>query len=212
MSPAQPPPVPVAAVILAAGRSRRFGSAKQLARLEGRTLLEHVIERALDAGLRPVVSVVPPWLTRPASADPAIRWVRNPHPNRGMSYSLHLGLAALDATTPAALVLLGDQPTVEPSSIAAVLAARGARPIVAAIADGHAAPPVLVERAAFDRVSDLRGDVGLRDHIAAEPELVTEVPVGHHPVDVDRPEDLARIDSRRRRTERMVGPEGQADG
>ena len=44
----------VAAVILAAGESRRYGSPKQLALLEGRTLLEHVLEAARAAGLRPV--------------------------------------------------------------------------------------------------------------------------------------------------------------
>ena len=38
----------VAAVILAAGESRRFGGAKQLALLEGRTLLEHVLLRAAE--------------------------------------------------------------------------------------------------------------------------------------------------------------------
>jgi molybdenum cofactor cytidylyltransferase len=182
-------------VILAAGRSRRFGSAKQLARLAGRTLLEHVIERALAADLRPVIVVVPPWLTRPDSAEAAVRWIRNPHPGRGMSYSLQLGLDALDASASAALVLLGDQPTVDPRSIDAVLAARGERPIVAAVADGHVAPPVLIERGAFGRAAGLRGDVGLRDLMAAAPDLVTAVPVGHHPIDVDHPSDLAAVES-----------------
>lgn len=196
MSPAQRssrPAGPVAAVILAAGRSRRFGQAKQLARLGGRTLLEHVIDRALAAGLRPVVTVVPPWLSRPDSADPAIRWIRNPDPGRGMSHSLQLGLAALDPSVSAALVLLGDQPTIDPRTIAAVLSARGERPIVAAIAEGHAAPPVLIERAAFSHAAALRGDVGLRELIVAAPDLVTAVAVDRHPLDVDRPSDLAAL-------------------
>jgi len=64
----------VCAVILAAGESRRFGSPKQLAQLEGRSLLEHVISAADDAGLRPVIAVVPVWLTRPAGL--ASTWLR----------------------------------------------------------------------------------------------------------------------------------------
>ena len=60
---------PVAAVVLAAGESRRFGGAKQLAELDGRTLLEHVLALADEAGLAPIVAVVPVWLTRPALDD-----------------------------------------------------------------------------------------------------------------------------------------------
>jgi CTP:molybdopterin cytidylyltransferase MocA len=55
----------IAAVVLAAGESRRFGGRKQLAELNGRTLLEHVLELARTAGLDTVVAVVPVWLTRP---------------------------------------------------------------------------------------------------------------------------------------------------
>ena len=183
----------VAAIVLAAGRSRRFGSAKQLARLEGRTLLEHVLERASAAGLRPIVAVVPVWLTRPASADAALTWVRNPYPERGMSHSLRLALAALPPEVEAALVLLGDQPTVDPGTIRAVLAARGERPVVAAVADGHPAPPVLVEREAFVLAEGLEGDVGMRELIAAHPELVRGVPVAAHAPDLDRPADLADL-------------------
>ncbi len=183
----------VAAIVLAAGRSRRFGSAKQLARLEGRTLLEHVLERAFTAGLRPIVAVVPVWLTRPASADAALTWVRNPYPERGMSHSLRLGLAALPEEVGAAVVLLGDQPTVEPRAIRAVLAGRGDRPIVAAFAAGHPAPPVLLEREAFALARALEGDVGMRELIAAHPELVRQVPVAAHAPDLDRPADLAAL-------------------
>ena len=60
---------PVAAVVLAAGESRRFGAAKQLAELDGRTLLEHVLILAEAAGLAPIVAVVPVWLTRPRAMD-----------------------------------------------------------------------------------------------------------------------------------------------
>lgn len=186
----------VAGVILAAGESRRFGSAKQLARLEGRSLLEHVIAHAADAGLAPVVAVVPVWLTRPAGMDPdpaALRWVRNPHPERGMSHSLRLGFAALPPQVEAAVILLGDQPTLPAERIRAVVAARGARPLVAAHAGGRSAPPVLVERSHFAIVDDVGGDEGLRAVLAAHPEWVTAVRVDAHPADVDTPGDLAAL-------------------
>lgn len=180
----------IPAVVLAAGGSRRFGSAKQLALLDGRTLLEHVLERAYEAGLRPIVAVVPIWLSRPASAGEALVWVRNPDPARGISHSLRLGLAAVPPGADAAVVLLGDQPTIALATIEAVVAARGQRPIVAAFAEGHPAPPVLLERSAFPLVDGLAGDVGLRELMAAHPELLQTVELGAHAPDVDRQADL----------------------
>lgn len=182
------------AVILAAGMSRRYGSPKQLAEVGGRTLLEHAVDGARRARLAPIVAVVPVWLPRPASIrEDAVRWVRNPFPERGVSLSLRLGFLALPADVAAAVVLLGDQPHVPGTTFAALRAARGSRPAIASEAGGHLGPPVLVERSLFDAVEHLTGDVGLRDWLAANPEMVLAVPVGRHPLDIDTPDDLGRL-------------------
>jgi molybdenum cofactor cytidylyltransferase len=184
----------VAAVVLAAGASRRYGSPKQLVVVDGRTLIERVIATAMDAGLGPVIVVVPVWLSPPPGLDLArARWIRNAFPERGVSLSLRLGLGAVDSVASAALILLGDQPGIPPATIAAVLNARGDRPLVAASANGVLAPPVLVERTHFHLVDELTGDVGLRDVLRDNPDLVTSVPVTAHPVDLDTPADLGGI-------------------
>jgi molybdenum cofactor cytidylyltransferase len=171
--------------------SRRYGSPKQLAVVEGRTMLEHVIGAALDADLQPVVVVVPVWLPPPAVVDDcSLRWIRNPFPERGMSLSLRLGLGALGANTSAAVILLGDQPGIQVATLRAVVGARGDRPLVAALADGVLAPPVLIERAHVSLADGLLGDVGLRDLLRENPELVTGVPVPAHTADIDTPDDL----------------------
>lgn len=185
---------PVAAVVLAAGESRRFGGAKQLAELDGRTLLEHVLALADAAGLAPIVAVVPVWLTRPRTLDDErLRWVRNPHPERGMSYSLRLGFEALGAGTAAAVIMLGDQPTVPPTAIAALLAARGEKPIVATMAAGRMAPPVLIERSHFAVVRQASGDIGLRDVLNDHPEWVAAVEISAPIADVDTVDDLRAL-------------------
>ena len=184
----------VGAVILAAGASRRYGSPKQLVVIDGRTLLEHVIATAFAAGLVPVVAVAPVWLSRPASLDAdRLRWIRNPFPERGMSLSLRLGFEAIGDEVEAVLILLGDQPRIPEATIDAILAARGARPVVACAADGILAPPILIERSHFHLLEGLRGDVGLRELLRANPDLVRAVPVPAHPPDVDTPDDLGRI-------------------
>ncbi|MGI8829087.1 MAG: DUF5946 family protein [Candidatus Limnocylindria bacterium] len=179
-----------AAVILAAGASTRFGSPKQLARIGGRTMLEIVAQVATDAGLEPVIVVIPPGLAVPSSVVPAI----NDDPAAGLSRSLRLGLAAVPAEANAAMVLLGDQPTASRDTLTAILeASRGDRPVVAARAHGGIGPPVLLLREAFELATEASGDEGLRAILAQHPELVMEVDVKEHVPDVDTLEDLAAL-------------------
>ncbi|MEO8252667.1 MAG: nucleotidyltransferase family protein [Chloroflexota bacterium] len=185
---------PVGAVILAAGASRRYGSPKQLVMVDGRTLLEHAVDAAVAAGLAPVLAVVPVWLSRPVRLDADwLGWVRNPFPERGVSLSLQLGIDALGDEVEAAVILLGDQPRLPADGIVAILAARGEKPLIASVADGIPAPPILIERSHFGLVEALAGDVGLREFIRSNADLVWSVPVAEHPPDLDTPDDLGRI-------------------
>ncbi len=176
----------MAAVILAAGAATRFGRPKQLTRVGEGTLLEAVVAIARAAGLGPIVAVVPGWLTVPAGV---IR-VPNDEPERGISRSLQLGIAAVPPEVDAAMVLLGDQPTLPVASVQGLLAARGSRAVVAASFDGLILPPVLLERSAFEIVEGLGGDIGLRELIRDQPTLVATVALDAPPVDVDTPADL----------------------
>ena len=180
----------VAAVILAAGASTRFGSPKQMVRVRGRTMLQLVAATAREAGLAPVIAVVPPGM----AVSPEIVPVINDAPGEGLSRSLRLGLAAVPAETGAAIILLGDQPTMSAASVRAVLAAaRGDRPVIAAQVGGRLAPPILLVRDAFPLAERAVGDEGLRTVLARDPELVTAVEISEHVPDVDRPEDLASL-------------------
>jgi len=180
------------AVILAAGASTRFGSAKQKARIGDRTMLEHVVAIARAAGLHPVIAVVPPGL----AVTPAVVPVINDAPSAGLSRSLRLGLAAVPPESDAAVVLLGDQPTLSAETLGAILAVTGdeRKPIVAASAHGRLGPPVLLRREAFALADGAVGDEGLRSVLGAHPELVTTVEVGAHAPDVDTPADLAALE------------------
>ena len=154
-------------------------------------MLEAVVAIAREAGLDPILAVVPGALEVPRDVVP----VRNDDPERGLSHSLRLGITALPGEVQAAVVLLGDQPTLPVATVDAIVTARGSRPIVAASSGGLVLPPVLLERSAFDAVALLQGDSGLREIIRGNPQLVREVPMDAVPADVDTPADLDRLGS-----------------
>lgn len=175
----------IAAVILAAGASSRFGSPKQLARFDGRPMLGVVVETARRAGLDPLIVVAPSDLPLP---DHAVG-VPNDEPGAGLSRSLRMGLESVPPGRPA-IILLGDQPTVRAAHLGRLIAARGTHAVVATEAGGVLAPPVLLEPDAFDLADAITGDTGLRDILRGRRVEVASVEIVRHPPDVDVPADL----------------------
>jgi molybdenum cofactor cytidylyltransferase len=182
-------PTRVAAVILAAGAATRFGSPKQLAKVGAGTMLERVAEIARAAGLSPVVVVLPSTISPPDGTLGVV----NDRPEDGISRSLRLAVEALPGDVDAAVVLLGDQPTVPIAWIEALLEGARNHPVVAVRAEGRIGPPVLLRREAFALVSEATGDAGLAPVLARHAELVSHVDVPAHAPDVDTPADLASL-------------------
>ncbi len=190
------------AVVLAAGRGSRFGGGKLLATLDGRPVLQHVLDRLDAAGLERVVVVLGDDATE---IEQAIAWrderrVRNADPGRGLSSSLRVGIDALDDDVTSVLIVLGDQPRVPADAIRAVVAAGmdPDRPIVMPrYADDRARNPVLIRRSAFGLLDEVRGDRGLGPVIEAHPERVQVVPIaaagGADNPDVDTRDDLVNL-------------------
>jgi molybdenum cofactor cytidylyltransferase len=190
-------PARVGGVILAAGRATRFGSPKMLAELDHKPLVRHVLDAALAAGLDPIVVVGgPDGALDGLDLGPA-RMIVNPSPEQGLSTSVRLGLAALDddPDVAAAVVLLGDQPRVQASTIRILLASATVdAPLAAPAYSDDAAPnPVVARRAAWRLADELVGDRGFAPILARHPELVRRVPIEGSNPDVDTPADLAGL-------------------
>ncbi len=185
--------MPVVGVILAAGAGSRFGGVKLAALLDGRPVLEHVVEAAWSAGLDPVIVVVGPNSDlRPQGA----RIVVNDHPERGLSSSLKVGVAAIPDDASVAVILLGDQPLVPSATIQALVAAAEAAPGYAAVplyVGGGGPNPVALTRGLFPLAAEATGDRGIGPILADRPELVIEVPVEGSNPDVDTQADLERV-------------------
>jgi CTP:molybdopterin cytidylyltransferase MocA len=141
----------IAAVVLSAGASTRFGSPKQA------VLLGPVLERVRASSTIDDVVVV----LGAHDVETDARVVRCPEWEQGPGASLRCGLAALGEDAEAAVVVLGDGPDLDPRSIDRVVATwrNGDASRVAATYGGVRLHPLLLARAAWDEVPDQ----GLRD-------------------------------------------------
>ncbi len=188
--------------MLAAGAGARFGGAKLEARIDGKPVLQHVLDALAEAGFDDPVVVIGHPFTVPIDWRRAEQVV-NPDPSRGLSSSLRLGwhqaLAGrrTEGPTPDALIVtLGDQPLIRPEVIRALAAAPidPARPVVApAYERSHAHNPLRIEATAGTLVDEASGDRGLGPLLDAQPGLVRWLDVPGDNPDIDSREDLARV-------------------
>ncbi len=188
----------VAAVVLAAGEGRRFGSQKLLAPLRDRPLLQHALDAANHSALSPIVVVLganAEVITAGIRSGRA-QLVHNPDHATGQASSLQVGLRSLD-TNDAVVVVLGDQPNVTAELLDALVAAQrsSGAPAVVCVQDGRRSPPTLLHRDLWEEVDALRGDTGARDVLARHPDVaVFEVADGLGRLDdVDTQEDRERL-------------------
>ncbi|HUI86994.1 MAG TPA: nucleotidyltransferase family protein [Nitrososphaerales archaeon] len=204
----------ISGVILAAGSSTRMGRQKLLAKLGETTVLGRTMASFSSSRLEEVVVVASLSVADAlrGSAEPRLRVVVNESPEEGISSSVKLGLSA--AKGRAAVIGLGDQPLVQPSTIDALVDAyeRSGASIVVPVCRGRRGNPVLFDRSLFPQIMELEGDAGAKSVIARNAGLLNEVAVEDDGIltDVDTEEDLKEArkkleDGLRRRSTREAG-------
>ncbi len=202
----------ISAVVLAAGRSSRMGRPKLALRLDGVPVLERVLAVLRLAKVDEVVVVLG------ADADQVRRDVRfgrervvfNPAYADGMSSSIKLGLGNISSDSGAAIIVLGDQPFLSPSTIDDVVNGyrAGGSPIVVPVFKGERGNPVLFARILFPEIMRIAGDVGARSVLLAHPRQVLEIQVDDSGVltDIDTPADYDRTSPAPKRVRRKRSP------
>jgi molybdenum cofactor cytidylyltransferase len=189
----------VAAIVLAAGRSARFDTArsKLLADFGGRPLVRCAVEAALasTASKTIVVTGHAHGDIEQALAGLPADFAYNPDFASGMASSLRAGLA-LAADSAGALILLADMPGVTSAILDQLIAAFESAPDCAAAApvyQGRRGNPVLLGGGLFARVKGLTGDEGAR-RLLRSVDGVIQVAVDDESVllDIDTQEDLER--------------------
>jgi molybdenum cofactor cytidylyltransferase len=191
----------VAALVLAAGQSRRMGrDNKLLAAVDGQALVSHMVDAALASRADPVIVVTGHQAdqVRAALGDRPVQLVHNPASADGLSTSLKAGLAALPEEVEGVLVALGDMPRIRAAQIDRLIAAfnpHEGRAIVVPTVRGKRGNPVLFATRFLPEMSQIGGDVGARHLIGEHDELVVEIEMEDDAalVDIDTPEALSAL-------------------
>jgi molybdenum cofactor cytidylyltransferase len=188
------------AIVLAAGASRRFGSAKQLVKVSGRPLLHAVVGHAVEIAGHAVTVVLG---ARASEFAPLLRHspagvVVNRDWQEGVASSLRTGIAQLPGSAAAALVLLADQPAVTAEDLRRLANAWRRQPdsLVAAQYAGIAAVPAIFPAWCFRDLLELRGDRGAQRLFTRYADRLVRVPMPSAAIDLDTPEDLLQLEAR----------------
>ncbi|KQM96543.1 NTP transferase domain-containing protein [Sphingomonas sp. Leaf25] len=180
-----------ALILLAAGRSRRFGDADKLAQpFLHKPVAFHVVT-ALEAM---------PFLGRIAVIDGTsldfgsrgFEVIVNEDPAAGMSRSVKLGLRrARELGAQGVVIALADMPRITAAHVYRLLDSAIGDDAVVASSDGvKPCPPAVFGKGRFDFLESLEGDAGARDLVRAGWHVVT---APAELIDIDTPEDLDRL-------------------
>jgi molybdenum cofactor cytidylyltransferase len=187
----------ISAIVLAAGESKRMGRPKQLLELQGKTLLQHVLESLINSDVDEIILVLGHEADRIRESLPAlpIKIVTNSDYKQGMASSLKRGLLALDAQSEAFLVCLADQPGIGPEIINTLIRefqqADHKRGIVRPVYRGLQGHPVLIGAQYLQEALHQQGDVGARQILMNHPGDILDIAVEEDAVlkDIDTPEE-----------------------
>jgi molybdenum cofactor cytidylyltransferase len=183
----------LAAVVLAAGASKRLGRPKQLVTFDGRSLLQHAVDKCLPVcrlGVVVVTGAEREAVGETLRGEPVLV-VHNSAWRDGLASSITTGIAAVPADSKAVLLMLCDQPKLSSAELAQLVSVWSSR------YGATFGAPAIFPRAVFPMLEALRGDRGAKSLIEQLADtILVDLPGAE--LDIDRPEDLDRLrDSQR---------------
>ena len=170
----------VAAIILAAGRSRRMGKFKTLLPFGDQTVIESCVSNLRAANVAEVVVVLGHRAedVRKQLESVRVTFVTNLNPDSEMSASISLGVEALSDTARAVLITPVDHPAIQPETIGLLIEKWGVgTKLIQPEFEGKGGHPVLIDLSYRDELQRLEPDAGLRGFFKKHRAGVLRLPV-----------------------------------
>ena len=188
----------ITAGVLAAGKSQRMGQLKQLLPFGDLTVIQTVLRSLEQAGIDDILVVLGHRADDIAAVlPPEVQVVRNAAYEEGMFSSVLAGLNALEPDVEGMMLVLVDQPQVDPGAYAAVASAYLAtdKGIVIPRVSGKRGHPSVIDVARYGiEIRELDGSEGLKPLVRGKPYDTEWVDIADGSIlrDMDTPEDYAR--------------------
>lgn len=189
-----------AIIILAAGKSGRLGSPKQLVRFQDKTLIQHAIDTAIATQMKPVIVVLGAYAQKIKTTivDKKVDIVENSAWECGLSTSVKCGLKELITTYPlikSVIFMVCDQPFVSSDILIGLLTTQvqSGKPIVACNYQGIIGTPALFIDSMFEALTTLTGDMGAGKLIRQYQDNTALFPFPEGIIDIDTKEDFRHL-------------------
>jgi len=185
------------AIVLAAGGSSRFGSAKQLVRIGDRPLLSLVVGRAAEIvgqALIVVLGAAAAEIAPLLKHSPASMVINRDWPE-GLASSIRAGVARLPSSCDGVMLILADQACVTAEDLRRLAGAWRREPLSVAAARYGATigVPAIFPRHLFSELSELKGDTGARSLLRRHTDRLLRIPMASAAFDLDTPDDLLQL-------------------
>lgn len=189
---------PLAVVILAAGEARRFGSAKQLAEVNGKPLLQHVIETCQQlegTDLFVTLGANSEEIQSQLEIDRQ-NLIPNPEWQEGIGSSVRVATNQLQKNYQAILFVAGDQPLISETQLSALIFKWHESPelICAASYMDTVGVPAIFPQSFYRNLLQLQGDQGAKKLLVENSHNVRLVNIPEAAIDIDHPANISCLD------------------
>ena len=178
-------------IVLAAGCSKRMGQAKQLLKWQGKTMLQHCLDKLTPCDVE-IILVLGAYASEiKRTLKQHYKIIENPQWQSGMGSSIVLAMEELNEKDQAVMVILADQPAVSASNIQTLLNHWKNKPehICCSYSESFLTVPAIFPKQYFSELSNLSANNGAKAILKREAEILTQVSMPNTEININTIDD-----------------------